>query len=247
MKKYFQAPWSIKDLITTSITAIILGVITIFTLRSFGGLQEAFENSSQKSLFLLVGIVLQWLIISIPIVLVTIKKYGFKWKDFGFNKIGFFKLISTVLSGYLVYFAVSILLVVILLTNNIQIPGYQLQPSLAPEFGDSLVNIVFGALTIAIIAPILEEIIFRGYFLQTLVNKIGSFWGSIATATIFSLIHYPWQSFIPIFILGLIMNSLVIKTKSIWPAIVFHITNNAWVFALQILIENGVIQIETLT
>jgi len=53
-----------------------------------------------------------------------------------------------------------------------------------------------------------------------------------------------WQSIIPIFILGLIINRIVINNKSIMPAICFHIFNNAIAFTIQILIIKDFIKFD---
>ena len=181
-----------------------------------------------------------------PFIIITKKKYKLKWKHFGFKKIGILRTIGLVLSSYLLYIGISILIAVFILYTNIRIPGYQVQEEILPIFGNGIPNLIIVGVMVVGIAPIVEELIFRGFFLRTLSNKIGVFWGSILTATIFAVLHVPWQSFIPIFILGLIINRMVIHSKSLWPAIVFHMLNNSIVFAVAIAIENDLINLEEL-
>lgn len=89
------------------------------------------------------------------------------------------------------------------------------------------------------IATVIEEIVFRGYF----VNQLLAFGSTAAiglSSVIFVLIHYPgWlllgthatvHSFVTasasIFLLGVVLGILLIKTGSIWPCVMVHAANN---------------------
>lgn len=233
MKKYFQAPWSIKELIVI----IIFSSILIFLL-TFG---LSFLNIEEYSL---IGIFLtEWILALLPLLIYTSKKYKFKWKHFGFKKIKILPLVGYVLSGFFLYFGIIFIISAFILYNDIQIPGFKLQESPIPIFGIDNLGLIVAGITIIGIAPFIEELLFRGFLLRTLSDKIGIYWGSIISALLFSALHIPWSSFIPIFIIGLIINSIVIRSKSLWPAIAFHIFNNAVAFTVQILILKDVITI----
>lgn len=235
MKKYFQAPWSLKDLIMVfAIIGALLGI-------SLVGMYIAKIESPIEVIFLL-----QWMLITAPLIIFTFKKYGFKWKHFGFRRIGAWKTIKLVVNGFLLYLGITFVISLIILYTNIKIPGYQMQEQILPLFGNDTSGIITAGIIIILLAPFLEELFFRGFLLRTLLNKVGIIYGSVLSALIFAAFHVQWQSIIPIFILGLIINSIVIKSRSIWPAIFFHIFNNAAAFTLQILILKEVISLENL-
>jgi len=242
MKKYFQAPWTVQDILKSSGISLLLLVASFVTLQylDFTSLKAA-EHTK-----LFIGFVIQWIIILGPAAFLILNKYKPKFSDLGFTKIGIFQTIKHVLSAYLLYLGINFIVSTIVIYSGLKIPGYQIQESLAPVFDSSTETIILGVLIVVIAAPIIEEVFFRGLILRPMVNKLGSKWGSVATALMFSLLHIPWQSFIPIFILGMIINYTVVRSHSLWPAIVFHIINNVLVFTLQILISKNIISIEPL-
>lgn len=242
MKKYFQAPWSIKELIVIIIFSSTLIFLLTFGL-SFLSIEEYLENQRYKSLILIGIFLMEWILALFPLLIYTAKKHKFKWKHFGFKKIKILPLVGYVLSGFFLYFGIIFIISAFILYNDIQIPGFKLQESPIPIFGIDNLGLIVAGITIIGIAPIIEELLFRGFLLRTLSDKIGIYWGSIISALLFSALHIPWSSFIPIFIIGLIINSIVIRSKSLWPAIAFHIFNNAIAFTVQILILKDVINV----
>lgn len=237
MKKYFQAPWDLKDLlfilfITLALSAISAFLLHYFQLRQYLEFYPAF--------------LAQWIILLIPLICVTSYKYKLKWKHFSFNKVKASKAIWLVVKSLIIYFLLSFVLLSVIIYSGLKIPGYQIQESIVPHFGSDILSLVLATITVAIIAPILEEVFFRGFLLQTISNRTGIVWGSIISALIFAALHTPWGSFIPIFILGLIMNSLVIQARSIIPSIGFHIVNNLLAFTVQILLAKEIISLDKL-
>ena len=94
--------------------------------------------------------------------------------------------------------------------------------------GDGEVNLVLTPLyvvEICIIAPIIEEIIFRGFAYNTLKSK-GKVFAIIMSSFLFALFHYNYVQFASTLCLGLVLCSLDEKYDSILPGIVLHIINN---------------------
>ncbi len=82
---------------------------------------------------------------------------------------------------------------------------------------------------VAVIAPIVEELIFRGLILQGFRKNYNGFIAVLMSALLFALFHLnPWQ-FPATFILGLLLGWLVLRTNSILLAILGHSINNAMV------------------
>ena len=87
----------------------------------------------------------------------------------------------------------------------------------------SYLSDLFGAV---VIAPLTEEIIYRGIILKGLLAHYTQNWAIVWSAILFGLVHLdPWQ-FPVIFILGLVFAYWVIQTGSLWPAILGHALNN---------------------
>ncbi|MCK5782577.1 MAG: CPBP family intramembrane metalloprotease [Flavobacteriales bacterium] len=87
----------------------------------------------------------------------------------------------------------------------------------------SIPNII----TIAILAPILEEILVRGLVLRGYLKNYSPKKAIILSAVFFGLIHLnPWQ-FIAGFISGLLLGYIYYKTRSLAPSILIHFINNS--------------------
>ena len=105
-------------------------------------------------------------------------------------------------------------------------------------------EVLFDKLTIsyivsaAIIGPVIEEILFRGFFLFKLMLKHRFWQANLIQAVIFAAIHFPYRIYtygfqttdIVLFVnlvgLGLLFGYSVKRTNSLWFAIVPHVINN---------------------
>ncbi|MDM5153988.1 CPBP family glutamic-type intramembrane protease [Bacillus sp. DX1.1] len=83
--------------------------------------------------------------------------------------------------------------------------------------------LVFSFISACIFAPIMEEVIFRGFFLNRMTYKWGIKRAIIISSLIFGLGHFD---VIGAFLFGVIMCLLYIKTRNIWTNIAVHALNN---------------------
>ena len=81
-------------------------------------------------------------------------------------------------------------------------------------------------LTIAVIGPICEEIIFRGVILEGMLKKYDVNKAILFSALIFGLIHLQPLQVISAFFIGLILGWIYVKTQSLWVCIGIHVVNN---------------------
>ena len=89
---------------------------------------------------------------------------------------------------------------------------------------------IYGAiLKVAILAPIVEELIFRGVIMHGLIRNYSKFTAVLVSALLFALFHLnPWQ-FPATFILGLVLGILMLRTRNIFLCILGHAINNGLV------------------
>lgn len=86
-----------------------------------------------------------------------------------------------------------------------------------------------GFVTIGIVAPIAEEMVFRGAILRALNQWLGHRmrWVAIAqSALLFGVVHGNMAQGFGAFAVGLILGWMYIRTGSIVPGVVLHWTNN---------------------
>ena len=89
-----------------------------------------------------------------------------------------------------------------------------------------------------IVSPILEEILFRGFFLNGLNESLGFWKSNVISAAAFMLVHVTYwvsknglsgpvlKDLANVFLLGCLFGWVMKKTNSLWPAIGAHIANN---------------------
>jgi len=84
-------------------------------------------------------------------------------------------------------------------------------------------------LATAVAAPVVEELVFRGYAYSAWVGKFGAWGAAAATSLLFALCHlqYGWYGILAVFFLGLTLAFLRWKTGSVYPGMVLHMLNNA--------------------
>lgn len=104
--------------------------------------------------------------------------------------------------------------------------------SLAGMVDDSRKDIAWlSILTVALIAPVLEEVIFRGVILKGLLNRYSPLKAIVVSSLLFGLVHLnPWQ-FVSAFGIGIIGGWIFWKTNNLILPIIIHISNNL-LFAL---------------
>jgi membrane protease YdiL (CAAX protease family) len=85
-----------------------------------------------------------------------------------------------------------------------------------------------------LIAPLAEELFFRGLLFPVLRSRFGVAWGVLVTGALFSLVHAlgsPVEALIVLFVLGSGLCLLYLRTGSLLPCIGLHALNNAISFA----------------
>ncbi len=87
-------------------------------------------------------------------------------------------------------------------------------------------NGLMSILAIGVMAPIAEEILFRGVIQTFFIRKLGAFIGILLSSFWFAAIHIDLGLFAPLFTIGLFLGFLRYRFDSIWPAIILHSLNN---------------------
>jgi len=97
------------------------------------------------------------------------------------------------------------------------------------EAGSSSWVMVFTILSAVVLAPMVEELLFRGLVQPSLARKLGSEWKAILlTGLFFGLIHVPLYQTMPALVFfGIVLGYAYAKTRSLTLAIFIHAVFNA--------------------
>ena len=149
-------------------------------------------------------------------------KYHRGWRVLGFRSFRAFDGITLAAIVVLVGFLVSFLYDMLLARLGLEAPSNL--PAGLTETGLGL-GIVF--VLAVVIAPVAEETFFRGFVLAGIGKRFGNAWGVVLSALLFSVAHMQPGALLPIFILGLLLGWLYLRTRSIWPCILTHFAYNS--------------------
>jgi membrane protease YdiL (CAAX protease family) len=155
---------------------------------------------------------------------------GRPWRELGFRPVTDRSLVLAV-GLAVVFLAFSMLWVNGLEAAGIEIGEQQIVKLLREQWGSAgmVVAIVYGVG----LAPMLEEIVFRGFALPPLVRALGPVPAIAVDAVIFGVLHLDDPVAVPpLAILGATLAWLRWRTQSLWPSFVLHFTNNLVAFLI---------------
>lgn len=82
-------------------------------------------------------------------------------------------------------------------------------------------------LVVAVLAPIAEEVFFRGLLLRSLERRMGTNWAIVVSAAVFGAAHFEPLQFPALFAFGLVAAVLATRTGRLGPAIWAHVAFNS--------------------
>lgn len=165
------------------------------------------------------------------ILLVCIAAYRharFSSAEIGMSRLLEWKDISFAIVGAPAY----ILLTYVGLQLAMLVPGFDATQSqsvnLGPLYG---VNHTLAFLSLVVVTPLVEEVIFRGMIYGRMRRTTLPWWiPAIVVSIVFGVVHLQWNVGIDVFCLSLVLCTLREVTGSIWAGVIVHMLKNAVAF-----------------
>jgi len=232
-----QVPWQWRDVLFAALIAaapiVVLAVLGTISSGSTAAHQTATAGVALAAIVSTV-IVDVWLVFWAWFF--SLRKYRLSLRSFGFR--GYEESSSWAV-------AVGIILGGILATTILgDVSNYAYRKIVGPVPTENVVTIfphtsaglVLFIVLAVLVAPLLEETVFRGFVFQGLSRSWGPLTGAVVSALVFALWHQQLSVLIPIFGLGLLLAAAFYWTRSIYTNIAFHAVFNAlglvvWWFA----------------
>lgn len=87
------------------------------------------------------------------------------------------------------------------------------------------------AVLVVCVAPVVEELLFRGVLLSGLMRHMHVRWATLISALVFGCVHLPdfgfaWYAIPTLVMLGVALAVLRLRSRSLWPAVIMHASNN---------------------
>ena len=98
--------------------------------------------------------------------------------------------------------------------------------------------------TICVLAPVAEEMLFRGVFLRSFLHRHWPWTAILLSSLLFGLVHFDPGHMILATLLGIALGWLYYVTRSLWPSVIAHAFQNAGVMLYLTLAPESVITAE---
>jgi hypothetical protein len=106
-------------------------------------------------------------------------------------------------------------------------------PNFAEEAFDQILKDRLGYFVVGLMAPLAEELVFRGAVLRALLRWKSNPWvGITISAVFFALIHMNPAQMPHAFLIGLLLGWMYYRTDSIVPGVVYHWVNNTVAYVM---------------
>ena len=208
------------------IISILLALVVGAVILAIGGFSPESDSNTLTSLSLLISTTF----IAVPVIVYVINRGESLREQLRFNPISLNTIIATIL--------LSIGLIILIDELDRLVYAIFGEPEYLEQLFEqlkitSLTSGVFIIGTTVIVAPLVEELLFRG-FLQ---KQLEEGWQDITkavlvTSLVFAIIHLNYYWIVQIYALGVILGYLSWYTGSILPGILLHSLNNGFAIAL---------------
>ena len=207
----YSVPWSVGD---TWLGVVLLVLLSVGMLVAvFMGINAQFMQN--------IGVLFLEMIYILPIALIFLwRRIHWKYLGFGTFKVNVMGLgCGLLIGGYAIIIAHNALLYAF---------GIEAQGDQIFDIFDQLESPIWFFITGAVIAPIVEEIFFRGFLFQGFRQKYGWMPAVFLSSAIFGAAHLDPVSLIPTFVLGCVLAYVYHRSNSVWPGIIFHAAINSF-------------------
>ena len=210
-KETYGVPWSLADT-WMGVFLLVLLSMGLSVLVLLGMRREYLQNA---------GVLLLELLYLLPVVLI----FGYRrihWRHLGFGSFSINVVgigCGLLIGGY----AIILLHNAILSLLHVDTQGDQIF-----EVFNQLKSPGWLFIVGALVAPMVEEIFFRGFLFQGFRQQYGWLKALLLSSAIFSAAHLDLVSLIPTFVLGCVLAYMYHRSNSLWPGILFHAAINSF-------------------
>jgi membrane protease YdiL (CAAX protease family) len=214
-KNDLSVPWQAGDVLSGFVLFVAV-IVLVSLLQNYPGIPRVLRSGIFLSGYLLGAIVI-WRL--------TVNRYKVKPQLLGFKSFSLLRsLIIAVLWITGLRFGTAVYILVLeafgLSFRNpqlIQIPRI---------FGSDFSGFLLAVLIASVVAPVVEELFFRGFIYPVFRRKWGVRVGILANGLLFSFVHFNLWLFLPIAGIGIVLAYEYERTASLGPPIILHALNN---------------------
>lgn len=242
-----RAPWGWLDLLLLVVVALlgtfVISIVLVGIFAAFGMTPTSLQNSSNnKSLFLIVN----QAILSLGLLVYLAAQIRVRFQSPFWRTIGWRPLqTGTTIPRRIVY--LFLVLGGFSLSLLVQLASAALQTKaklpIQEYFQDPRSALLLMLMSI-LLAPLVEETIFRGYLYPVLARSFGIGAGVVITGTLFGLLHAPqlwggWGQIALLIGVGIIFTAARAISRTVVASYILHVSYNSFLFIAFLIASHG--------
>lgn len=222
-------PWRVHDVVLALVPGIGVAALSPAAARGLYPRQGG-PDYPPAALTTLAAVAL-YLALLAAVWTLIVRRYGADWATVGLRRPRLDALLPTLLLAVLLVLGSAFILLGLsaLLNAAGLVPNVRMVSDVSGQTGPLL---VLGLAVSLLLAPLVEEVVFRGALCQSLRKRMGAAWATTGSALAFAALHAQpalWPRFI---LLGVILALAFERTRSLYPAICPHAVYNGAVIVL---------------
>lgn len=210
-------PWSARE----TVVGTLLGLAVLFGWQlAFAGLDVLGILEIEGAL----GVILPWghLLMAMTIWWLVRRGHGAGLEALGLRPVSLPRGFSLYAQALLLSYASLLIWGIIVYA----LTGRGAQENLLPAFGTGREALLAAALSASLIAPVTEELLFRGFLFAGLRGRLGLVPAVVVSSLAFALFHFNPYAFPALVALGAVLAWLFQRSGSLWPGVALHATIN---------------------
>lgn len=215
-----SVPWGAGDIARALLVVLLLFPVLIIigrTLISSAGM-------SVNGATLIISLLLEGMLIVVA-VRFSVAKYHGPWGDLGLRSFAGGRSI-----GYTALAIIASIAIVGAYSGTLRYFGLQDRLPPVPLFKEHNTLLLIGGVVVAsLLAPLAEELFFRGFLFAGMRNGLGPWFAAIFSSVLFALAHMSPYLYPPVFAIGLFLTWVYRRTGSLWYNILAHMGYNSLV------------------
>lgn len=210
---------------------VLVQIVLYLVTLGLSAVGVSFQSANENVLNAVIGAIVYVLTIAVVIGLPwLIKKYKTSREDLGLSRLPSWLDIFLAPAGFIIYVIISAIFITI--ASQLSFVNLdQVQDTGFSQLGQGYEYVV-AFLMLVVIAPVAEEILFRGFLFGKLRKHVPIWIAILITSLLFAFVHGAVNVGIDVFALSIVLCLLRLVSGTIWPSILLHMLKNAIAFYL---------------
>lgn len=149
--------------------------------------------------------------------------------DFSWSRTGFY---------FLIMWGLMFLLNSVMASLNAAYGWGMKEQVLVTQASESSEKFAVVALTSILLAPVVEELFFRGVMFRIFTRVLNPFEAAVLGSLVFAGLHFSWFQFLPLFAMGMVLQIAYLKNRSMFGNILMHCVSNGTTILLLFIRKN---------